>query len=113
MAAVKIKDYSHGVMLIANHLLCGHSVYLSTDQQWVPLEDLWQGRAAIVHSEVAAAALLASINPEDSLCPVVGPYIIQLDVNGKPNHSRELLRATGPSIRYGAQATQGVTDVSI
>lgn len=113
MAAVKIKDYSHGVMLIANNLLSGHSVYLNRDHQWSLLEDLSQGQAAVAHSEQEAAELLASINPEDFLCPVVDPYIIQLDGNGKPSHSRELLRATGPSIRYGAQATQGANDVSI
>lgn len=113
MAAVKIKDYSYGVMLIANNLLSGHSVYLNSDHQWSLLEDLSQGQATIVHSEKEAAELLASINPEDSLCPVVDPYIIQLDGNRKPSHSRELLRATGPSIRYGAQATQGANDVSI
>ena len=113
MAAVKIKDYSHGVMLIANNLLSGHTVYLNSEQQWLLFEDLPQGQAAIVHCEEAAAELLASINPEDSLCPVVDPYIIQLNGTGKPSHSRELLRATGPSIRYGAQATQGANDVSI
>ena len=113
MAAVKIKDYSHGVMLIANNLLSGHSVYLNQKQQWMLLEDLPQGQAAIVHSEQAASELLASINPNDALCPVVEPYVIQLNSNCMPSHSRELLRATGPSIRYGAQAIQEANDVSI
>lgn len=113
MAAVKIKDYSHGVMLIANNLLNGHSVYLNQEQRWLLLADLQEGKAAIVHSEQAAAELLASINPKDALCPVVDPYIIQLNSNGVPSHTRELLRATGPSIRYGEQAVKEATNVSI
>lgn len=113
MAAVKIKDYSHGVMLIANNLLSGHSVYLNENHQWVLLEDLPQGQAAIAHSEEAAADLLASINPKDALCPVVDPYVIQLNSDGMPSHSRELLRATGPSIRYGVQAALEASNVSI
>ncbi|MEE9333927.1 MAG: DUF2849 domain-containing protein [Granulosicoccaceae bacterium] len=113
MAAVKIRDYSHGVMLIANHLLGGRTVYLSGEQQWLLLGCLQQQQAAIVHSEEAATQLLASINPNDALCPVVEPYVVQLSSNGMPSHSRELLRATGPSIRYGAPATQEANHVSI
>lgn len=113
MAAVKIKDYSDGVMLIANNLLSGHSVYLNDSHQWALLEDLAQGQAATVHSEEAAAELLASINPKDALCPVVDPYIIQLNSDGMPSHSRELLRATGPSVRYGVQPSLEASHVSI
>ena len=113
MAAVKIKDYSHGVMLIANDLLSGNSVYLGIKLRWLPLEQIQHGQAATVHSAEEAAQLLASVDPEDALCPVVGAYFIQLDCNGMPNHSRERLRATGPSIRYGVQTTPEAKDVSI
>ena len=113
MAAVKIKDYSHGVMLIANDLLSGQSVYLGIKLRWLPLEKIQRGQAVTAHSADDAAQLLASVNPKDALCPVVDAYIVQLDCNGMPNHSRERLRATGPSIRYGLQTTPEANDVSI
>ena len=113
MAAVKIKNYSNGVLLVANKLLSGRSVYFSNEQQWLPLADLHQDRAAIAYSEEAANELLVAVNAKDARCSVVDPYIIQLDGKGQPSHSRELLRATGPSIRYGLQATLEINDVSI
>jgi len=103
MAAVKIKDYSNGVMVIANDLLTGRTVFFSQENTWLALAGLEHSQAAIAHSEAEAESLLGRAVPTDGVSPVIDAYVIELDANGLPSHSRERLRASGPSIQYGQQ----------
>ena len=88
-------------ILTANDFLSGDIVY------WTG------GRWSRVHNEAhvfadrdeAQASLAAA---EDDEATVVGAFlaVVALDSNGRPlpNHYRDRIRATGPTIRYGRAA---------
>lgn len=91
------------IVLTANHLLGGQSIYRTVDGWSDSLSD------AVVGAEEVEAARLESAG-YDSITSgkVVDPYLITvaLDADGRamPVHYRERIRVTGPTIAFGAEA---------
>ena len=89
--------------ITANRLDDGAVVYLSVDGDWVT--EL--ARAAVAEGTAAAAALTQAGERGVAGQQVVGPYLIEIEAGAaglRPLRFKEVLRAQGPSIRYGADA---------
>jgi sulfite reductase (NADPH) hemoprotein beta-component len=83
-------------VVTANRLGDGRVVYLADGYLWV--EEI--GRARIAETEEAGKALLAVAEKAVADRIVVGPYLIDVTVEGDhvtPMRYREVLRAVGPS----------------
>lgn len=82
----------------ANRLSDGIVVYLMPDGGWSE----WISQSAIASGEDAAEALLAQARQAEADRIVVEPYLIEVaEIDGevRPVRYRELVRATGPSVR--------------
>jgi hypothetical protein len=91
-------------VITANRLFDGAVVYLSSEGEWVQRI----GAAAVADDESAAAALLAAGERAAQEQRVVAPYLIEIERSAhgiRPKRYREQLRAFGPSIPYGADAS--------
>lgn len=90
-------------IVTANRLTDGRVVYLAAHGAWSE----WPGEAAVAGDGTQAAALLARAQA-DAVSRVVEPYLIDLDDDAgvTPRRYRELIRASGPSVRrdLGKQA---------
>lgn len=113
MAAVKIKDYSQGVVVVANDLLSGRSVYLANAKSWLQLDGSQLNLAAVVFDEQAANDLLREASADVLANIIVDPYLIQLDRSGLPIHIRERLKVSGPSINFAPDINWEAANVSI
>ncbi len=113
MAAVKIKDYSQGVAVVANDLLSGRSVYRANGKSWMQLDGSQFNLAAVVFDEQAAYDLLRDASADVLANRVIDPYLVQLDRSGLPIHIRERLRVSGPSINFASGVNQEAANVSI
>jgi hypothetical protein len=113
MAAVKIKDYSSGVAVVANDLLTGRSVYLDRSNSWLLLDGSQLDNVRKAHNEQNAGELLTKAVADVVANIIVDPYLIQLDPSGVPVHIRERLRVSGPSIPFLSTVSRGLGNVSI
>ncbi len=91
-------------IVTANRLTDGRVVYFAAGGTWSE----WPREAAVAGDDTEAAALLARAQA-DAVAGVVEPYLIELDDNDAevtPRRYRELIRASGPSVRrdLGKQA---------
>lgn len=79
-------------ILTANHLLGGHSVFLSPEGEW--LTD--HMAAKVVYSAEEAEAVLAAGRASEERNEVVGVYWVDVELDGEgapqPTHYREKLR---------------------
>jgi hypothetical protein len=83
-------------VVTANRLGDGRVVYLADGHLWVEAI----GRARVAANEAEGNALLAIAEKAVADRAVVGPYLIEVKVEGDrvtPTRYRELLRALGPS----------------
>ncbi len=92
-------------IVTANRLTDGLVVYLDGSGAWS--ERVEEGRVA--PSGEAGAALLASAEAPEQGVLVVGPYLMDVAVDGglpRPVSNREVIRAKGPTVRLdlGKQA---------
>lgn len=84
-------------MIIANALVDGFVVFLTTDNGWT--NDIAEG--AITETDAEAEKLLQAAKQAESDCVVIGPELIPVEiVNGRPQPTdyREYIRANGPSV---------------
>jgi hypothetical protein len=91
-------------VITANRLFDGAVVYLSPQGEWVPRIEA----AAVADDESAVAALSAAGERAVQEQAVVAPYLIEVERSAqgiRPKRYREQLRASGPSIAYGASAS--------
>jgi hypothetical protein len=88
-------------VITANRLFDGAVVYLSPQGEWVQRIEA----AAVADDAVAVAALSAAGERAVQEQRVVAPYLIEVEATAqsvRPKRYREQLRASGPSIGYGA-----------
>lgn len=85
-------------VISANRLGDGLVVYLKADDTWSE----WISRSEIAADEAAAEALLARARQAEDARVVIDPYLVdvaEFDGEVRPTRYRELIRATGPSVR--------------
>lgn len=91
------------LVLTANHLLGGQSIYRTVDGWSDNLSD-----AVIGADDAEAARLEAAGYDSITSAEVVDPYLITVarDADGRamPVHYRERIRVTGPTIAFGVDA---------
>ena len=84
-------------MVIANALSDGLVVFLAADGRWV--NGIADGAVA---SDTDRAQRLADVALKaEQRCEVIGPELIEIEVNGglrQPVHIREAIRANGPIV---------------
>lgn len=95
------------VVLTANDLLGGHSVYYAAEG-WTADPSL-----ALIGDDDSVARQLETIGHASIVSAgVVDPYLITVasDGSGKfmPVHYRERIRVTGPTVAFGADAQESV-----
>lgn len=84
-------------MIIANTLVDGFVVFLTTDDGWT--NDIAEG--AVAESDSVADALLKIAKQAEQDCVVIGPCLIPIEIvdgERRPTEYREYIRATGPSV---------------
>ncbi len=79
-------------VLTANDLKNGAVVFLDKAGGWTSRS----GEARVIDDAAEAAALLDKANALQAT-QLVGPYLIDVDAEGRPLHLRELIRAEGPT----------------
>ena len=93
-------------VITANRLRDGAVVYLAGDGAWVT-----ELACAAIAEDAAAAAVLSQAG-ERAVAEqqVVAPYLIEIETGPegvRPKRYKELIRARGPSIRFGTDAQAG------
>ena len=86
----------NGAIVVANDLRTGLTVCLGNDWGW---GDNWMEAWVITNDAEANAAMLfaqTAVANND----VIDPYLVDTTPEGKPTHTRERLRITGPSVDY-------------
>lgn len=97
MSSRNIQSAAQGVILIANDLLTGRSVYRTAENSWSTNVH----SALVLSNEDQAQPYLQDALQETTA--VIDPYLIATDKNGRPEHIREAIRVRGPSIQYAAK----------
>ena len=85
-------------IVTANRLNDGLVVYLDGAQGWSERVE----EARVAHGEEDAAALLALAEGPEHAVRVVGPYLMEVALEGgapRPLGNREVIRALGPTVR--------------
>ena len=85
-------------IVTANRLNDGLVIYLGRNESWVDRIEA----AEIAESKDAAAALLARAEAPAHRTRVVGPYLMEVDLDAgtpRPASNREVIRALGPTVR--------------
>lgn len=85
-------------VISANRLGDGLVVYLTANDTWSE----WISRSEIANDEAAADALLVRAKRAETNRLIVDPYLVdvaEIDGQVRPTRYRELIRATGPSVR--------------
>lgn len=94
MSAKPAKPGSGPVIMAANDLIDGLSVYLDKNHAWIKE----YSKAVIVENEADAKALLAKAAHDEAENIVVGAYLIAIDIEtGLPVRNRERMRVSGPT----------------
>lgn len=79
-------------VLTANHLAKGGVVFLDRAGGWTTRIR----EARVIHDPAEAATLLDQANALQAT-ELVGPYLVDVDAEGRPLHLREQIRAEGPT----------------
>ncbi len=95
------------IVLTANDLLGGHSVYYAADG-WTA-----DPSVALIGGDDSVARQLETVGHASIVsADVVDPYLITVAPDGTGNmmpvHYRERIRVTGPTVAYGADARESV-----
>lgn len=91
MSSRKVTNITDAVVIVANDLRTGRTVYLAADGSW----HLCIDSAEVLRVEDdAQARLLQSLSDPK----VLDPYLVNTNAQGQPQHIREVIRNTGPTI---------------
>jgi sulfite reductase (NADPH) hemoprotein beta-component len=96
-------------IVTANRLSDGAVVYLDAAGDWVEAI----AAAGVATDEETAEALLAVASTEEQSLRVVGPYLMDVALDGdrpRPLGTREILRAQGPTVAGAAILEDGAAD---
>jgi len=93
MSAQKISEIGSGVLLIANDLHTGQTVFRTARESWsADVAD------ALVFNDLPVAHALLTAAEIDST-KVVDPYLVAVDEAGRAKHIREAIRTLGPTFQ--------------
>lgn len=96
MSSSTVNNIQNGAIVVANDLRTGMTVCLGNNHRWsVNWQEAW-----VITNDLAANSAMEFAAKSIANNDVIDAYLVYINADGEPSHTRERLRKTGPSVDY-------------